>query len=1098
MLSRSRPALLAAALLTLVGAGCSKETARTRHLSLGDRNFELGRYDEAEIQYLKVIQIAPLDPAAIQHLGIIYQEEGKLLRAHAFLLKAADLEPQNVETRLKLSLSYVSLRDFKKAVQEAAWVLTKQPGQEEALEVLAESATTPKAVEQTQQQIAKLRQADQDRAAYHVALGILWGRGLELTNSEAELKKALELDPKSTSAQMVLGNIYWARNDLTHAEEAFKSAAELSPMRSTRRVKYAEFKLHTQAPAEARRILEEITRNAPDYLPAWNLLAQIALNERKYDECQSLLQRVLVRDPANYDALLFGGMVQLEKGDTAKALAEFNRMSTVYGRSPQVQFQLARANLLAGNTAKATVNLDQAVALDPNYADAILLRASLRIRQGDTTQAIAALKELLRRQPLLAQAHLLLANAYLVQKDPEQAMQVCRRMEEVFPKSPEVPFLIGSLLARQNKRAEARQAFQKCLEISPEYMPALEKIIDFDLADKQYASASQRVQSEINKRPKAAEPLLLLAKIRLAQAASLSTNSSATASGRLEIPNVPEARAYAGEAEAALRKSIELNPDLRNGYLLLAELYVAEHQEENALERLRSFTAKTNDVTALMQIGIIQEQSKNYSAARETYERLLAQNPRFSPALNNLAYLYSERLGDLSKAYSLAERARALLPYDPSVADTLGWILYKRGEYNRALGLIEESSAKLPGASEIQFHLGMTYYMMDEEEPARLALTQAGQASDEFPGKEEIPKRLAILAIDPKQPAPGTLAQIQQALRDLPGDLVALDRLAALQAREGKLDDAIATCRTALKYNADNPRILVRLSRLFLAHRPPDVPQALASAKQAHNLAPGDAAVSSLLGQLVLRTGDDKWAASLLEEGARGKPSDPELSYYLAWAYYGLGRVDDAQAAMELAVATSALPPELREDAQKFLKLIKASSEPTLAKDLAAFAQQTLSAQPDYVPALVVSAMVQEQNGKFHEAADLYGRILAHQPSFTPANRALALLYFELGDDQRAIEQATKAREAFPQDPQVAKVLGVLTYRNGNYARAARLLQEATQQEPPSAETYFYLGMAKYHLKVPSETKAALQRSLTMNLAPALAGEAKRVLAELH
>ena len=83
--------------------------------------------------------------------------------------------------------------------------------------------------------------------------------------------------------------------------------------------------------------------------------------------------------------------------------------------------------------------------------------------------------------------------------------------------------------------------------------------------------------------------------------------------------------------------------------------------------------------------------------------------------MNNLACLYSEHLGQLEKGYQLARKVRDLAPTDPSVADTLGWILYHKGEYSPALNLLRESAAKLTAQPEVQYHLGMTHYMMGDE-----------------------------------------------------------------------------------------------------------------------------------------------------------------------------------------------------------------------------------------------------------------------------------------------------------------------------------------------------------------------------------------------
>ena len=62
------------------------------------------------------------------------------------------------------------------------------------------------------------------------------------------------------------------------------------------------------------------------------------------------------------------------------------------------------------------------------------------------------------------------------------------------------------------------------------------------------------------------------------------------------------------------------------------------------------------------------------------------------PALNNLACLYSEQLNDLNKAYDLARKAHELQPQEASAGDTLGWVLYKRGDYQQALSILQNSA----------------------------------------------------------------------------------------------------------------------------------------------------------------------------------------------------------------------------------------------------------------------------------------------------------------------------------------------------------------------------------------------------------------------
>ena len=255
-----------------------------------------------------------------------------------------------------------------------------------------------------------------------------------------------------------------------------------------------------------------------------------------------------------------------------------------------------------------------------------------------------------------------------------------------------------------------------------DYLPPIEKLVDLDIADKRYVAALARVEKQIEKNPNLGQLWGLKGKTLFAQ------------------------RDFT-HAEADLLKAAELDPKLEAAYLLLAQIYVASNRQEEAIAKLNASVEKNKSVPALMQLAEIQLQQKNFAVARDTYENVLSVAPNLLLALNNLAVLYSEHLGQVDKAYDLAKRAREAAPNEPSLADTLGWILFKKREYGNAVRLLKESADKLPDRPEIQFHVGMAHYMLGEEEPARLALQKAVDAPSDFPGKDEARQRFALLAI---------------------------------------------------------------------------------------------------------------------------------------------------------------------------------------------------------------------------------------------------------------------------------------------------------------------------------------------------------------
>jgi tetratricopeptide (TPR) repeat protein len=499
---------------------------------------------------------------------------------------------------------------------------------------------------------------------------------------------------------------------------------------------------------------------------------------------------------------------------------------------------------------------------------------------------------LIKERPQTAQAHYLLASAYLAQRNTEQALAVYRQMTELFPKDPQPPFLLGGILSAQGKQSEARRAFDKSIEISPDYLQAVERLVDLDIAEKQYAAAMDRARAQIQKNATLAQPFVLRAEVYLAQQ---------------DIPR----------AEADLLKAIELDADLEPAYILLAQLYVSSNRPDLAVARLNAFVEKHKTVATLMQLAAIQERLKDFSAARDAYEKLLIVSGDFTPALNNLAVIYSEHLGRLDTAYDLAKKAREIAPNEPHMADTLGWILFKRGEYGNAVRPLQEAASALADNPEVQFHVGMAQYMLGDEGAARLALQKAADANLEFAGKEEAPQHLAVLAINATTADSAARTQLEKYLRERPNDPAAMMRLAQIQVHDGATDEAIKTYE---KMIAESPLYAPAARQLALLYGQSlaDAPRAYDVTAKARQFYPGDAEIAKVFGILTYRRELYPRSAELLKEAAIKRKDDPELLYYLGAAYHQLKQWNECKSTLEHAASLN-LSSALAEKAKQAL-----------------------------------------------------------------------------------------------------------------------------------------------------------------------------------
>jgi tetratricopeptide (TPR) repeat protein len=146
-----------------------------------------------------------------------------------------------------------------------------------------------------------------------------------------------------------------------------------------------------------------------------------------------------------------------------------------------------------------------------------------------------------------------------------------------------------------------------------------------------------------------------------------------------------------------------------------------------------------------MMLGLIRHQQKQLDKAKDLYEQALKVNGRFAPAANNLAWLLVEQGGNIDSALSYAQTAREVMPNDPNIADTLGWIYFQKNAYLKAVSLLKEAAEKLPQHPEVQYHYGMAQYKNANKAEAEKALKKSLQLSPSHPGAEVAKKTLAEL-----------------------------------------------------------------------------------------------------------------------------------------------------------------------------------------------------------------------------------------------------------------------------------------------------------------------------------------------------------------
>lgn len=1081
------------------------------------------------------LALSPTNTELQLRQGMLFQ--GLSLQFESMAVQYGDVDMQREALMLRRS-----------SRETAAKVLSQEPRNGEALLVLAGS-TIPlftNDVRDTESRMGAFRQQNGENAYFHLAAAALMMQEGNRAGAEAAVQKALGAEPKLYQAHLRAAEFALSRSNLAQAEAEFKKAIELAPVRSEASLRYANYKALTGQTNEAVQILKEVTAKAPDFTSAWKLLAQFAFQGRKPDQAVEYLNRMLFKNSANFEALHMRAESYYAQRQYTKAGADLdtlinsvngfaqawqkrlnaartNAPATGKARSAEAERQavlaqqaqlkgfkltfypqLPGAYLLAAqvqnaltNQVKAADHLTQALNLVPGFVEARIFLTELNLRRGlapETTisglvdyagrmeKRIAAMDKAVGRTNALAnpagrrfimqyyQAVLYLADTYARFGRLEEAATIYRKLVADNPRNPAARLALGNVLQRQNKPALARAEYEQMLKLDPTSLPALAQLTALDIALTNQAVALKRVQAELAKNPQSPQLLYLEGMV-------LGSTSNTL-----------------DQAEAVLRKSLEVDKDYTPAYALMGRVLLGKRQIKEAEAQLAiAFEKQPNDTISGMLLAAVYKDQKQDEKARQVYEKILSVQPNFLPAMNDLAYLYCDRLNQLEKAYEWGRKARTLAPQSAFVADTFGWILYRQGDFQQALALIQESAAKLAENPEVQYHLGMAHYMFGHVEAARTAMQLAANATADYSGKEEAKKYLALLQSDAGKSPAQAIADLEKMLKDNPRDLVVLVQLGELYLRQKEVKKAAETFEQVLKVN---PRVVTAVLELAKLNAGPlaDRAKALDYARKARELSPANPDALRLLGQLSFQAGDIGAAYNLLDECQRLQPGDPQTSYDLGWAAYGLGKLDEARQAMEQAQTA----PNLANAAKWFLSLLGHYENPQNLASVEPQVNELLKSDPNYVPGLLVIGLLQNQRGQVKEAVQTFEKILARFPQFPPAQRALAILYAtDPAQEKKAFDLAMKARVSMPDDPALARTLGRIYHQRKDYLSAVRFLQDCLRNAPSDAEALYFLGSSYLQLKDKTRAKDALQKSLAAGLKAPLDAEAKRLLGTL-
>ena len=175
-----------------------------------------------------------------------------------------------------------------------------------------------------------------------------------------------------------------------------------------------------------------------------------------------------------------------------------------------------------------------------------------------------------------------------------------------------------------------------------------------------------------------------------------------------------------------------------------ASLLVKHEANTEALTLLnKAITLFPDNPTLRYERATVYERQDNLDLMEKDFRHILNQDPINVAALNGLGYLLTIHTTRYDEAHQLISKALELSPDDASIIDSMGWVLFKKGNTEEAITHLQKAYIQLPDP-EVAAHLSEALWANGEQDAAKAILQESLKNN---PDAEEILDTLQRLGI---------------------------------------------------------------------------------------------------------------------------------------------------------------------------------------------------------------------------------------------------------------------------------------------------------------------------------------------------------------
>ncbi|HEX8475819.1 MAG TPA: tetratricopeptide repeat protein [Pyrinomonadaceae bacterium] len=523
--------------------------------------------------------------------------------------------------------------------------------------------------------------------------------------------------------------------------------------------------------------------------------------------------------------------------------------------------------------------------------------------------------------------------------------------------------------------------------------------------------------------------------------------------GNILMANVLHLRGKNGEALARLNRAIELNPQRIESHLGLARFYMQTNDAGKAEEAFRRALSINNAASlAHVEYGKFLVQTNRLDEAERSFQKAVEVDPTNRDVRLVLAsfYLVNKRMDKAEDSYkALAELDRDKPEGRAILADYYATV----GRFDDAVNIYKEAVAKAPDFARGRYRLGELMLQRGDVRGAEEQVKDILQKNAGDMQARLLNARILLRKGDHKK----AIDDLKEVLKQDAHMDVALYYMAEANYNSGKMDDARSAAADLERYHPD-----------FLPGRLMQVQIALASgdAKTAERLGtellerlrtatPTARMTPTLIDELRAKTLTARGTANLqlrntaaaradMSAARDAMPDSPASYTNLAAVAFTENKQDEAAQLYERALSID------NANYDALAGLINIHRVRNRLGDAHARVDQALSAQPNNAALHFLKSQIYGFEGNAQGAEASLRRTLELDAAYIPAYQALASLYFNMKQPERAIAEYRKITERQPDNAGAHTLMGMVEYSRNNYDAAVESYRRAIQIDPES------------------------------------------------